>query len=108
LPVKPGPRGGPEGQDAAKPYFYQPAPQGLNETDQLRLKNYSDQLYWQQQRLQLKQSASRLTPDQQRVLNQTTQESDRVNTLLRPSLGPSPARSPVQTTIGPPPLIPAR
>ena len=32
-PSSPALAGGPEGQDAAKPYFCQPAPQGLNETD---------------------------------------------------------------------------
>ena len=91
-----------------KPYFYQPAPGSLNETDRLRLNTYRDQLYWQQQSLQLRQSTRQLTPDQQQRLNQTRQESDRVKSLLSPGIGPALGEMPVQTTIGPPPLIPAR
>jgi hypothetical protein len=100
--------GGPEGRDVTKPYFYRPVPEGLNDNDRLRLKTYRDQLYWQQQSLQLRQSTSRLTPDQQRRLNQTRQESDRINSLLGPSLSLRRPPPPVQTTIAPPPLIPVR
>jgi hypothetical protein len=100
--------GGPGGQDVTKPYFYRPAPERMNETDLLRLKNYRDQLYWQQQSLQIKQSTTPLTPIQQQRLNQIRLESARVNTLLKPSLGQPLPSPPVQTTIGPLPLIPAR
>jgi len=94
--------------DVTKPYFYQPPPKNLNSMDELRLKAYRDQLYWQQQNLRLRQSSNPLTPEQQRVLNQTQQESDRANTLLAPSLT-TPLPSPgVGTTVLPPPLIPAR
>ena len=91
-----------------KPYFYQPAPGSLDATDRLRLNTYRDQLYWQQQGLQLRQSTRQLTADQQQRLNQTTQESDRVKSLLSPGKGPALGQMPGQTTIGPPPLIPAR
>ncbi len=94
------------GPDVTKPYYYQPRPSNLNSLDQLRLKAYRDQLYWQQQNLQLQQSSRILTPDQQRVLNQTQQESDRVNSALAPSLT-NPLPSPrVGITVLPPPLIP--
>jgi len=94
--------------DVTKPYYYQPPPKNLNSMDELRLKAYRDQLYWQQQNLRLRQSSKPLTPEQQRVLNQTQQESDRANTLLAPSLT-TPLPSPgVGTSVLPPPLIPAR
>jgi hypothetical protein len=94
--------------DVTKPYYYQPRPNNLNSMDELRLKTYRDQLYWQQQNLRLRQSSRPLNPQQQRILNQTQQESDRVNSLLAPSLK-TPLPSPgVGTTVLPPPLIPAR
>jgi hypothetical protein len=94
--------------DLTKPYYYQPPPSNLNSIDELRLRAYRNQLYWQQQDLRLRQSAKPLTPEQQRILNQTQKESDRVNSLLAPSLKtplPSPGAG---TTVLPPPLIPAR
>ena len=94
--------------DVTKPYYYRPPPSNLNSMDELRLKAYRNQLYWQQQDLRLRQSSRPLIPEQQRILNQTQQESDRVNSLLAPSLKtplPSPGAG---TTVLPPPLIPAR
>jgi hypothetical protein len=94
--------------DVTKPYYYQPPPSNLNTMDELRLKAYRDRLYWQQQNLQVRQSSRTLTPDQQRVLNQTRHESDRVNSLLAPALT-TPLPSPgVGITVLPPPLIPTR
>ncbi len=94
--------------DVTKPYYYQPPPSNLNTIDKLRLKAYRDRLYWQQRNLQVRQSSRILTPDQQRVLNRTRQESDRVNSLLRPALTNPLPSPPAGITILPPPIIPAR
>jgi hypothetical protein len=94
--------------DVTKPYYFQPPPANLNSLNQLQLKDYRDQLYWQQQNLQRQQSQGILPPDQQRVLNQTQQESGRVNSLLAPSLTTPLPSPPVGITVGPAPLIPAR
>ena len=102
VPVAPGPHG----PDVTKPYYYQPPPSHLNTLDQLQLKAYRDQLYFQQQNLQLKQSSKLLNPEQQRILNQTQQESGRINSLLAPSLTTPLPSPPVGTTVGPAQIVP--
>src|SRR5262249_37418572 len=62
--------GGPGQLDVTKPYYYNPPPQSLSNTDQLQLKAYRDQLYWQQRELELQQSQKVLTPNQQQRLYQ--------------------------------------
>jgi hypothetical protein len=98
--------GGPGQLDVTKPYYYNPPPQSLSNTDQLQLKAYRDQLYWQQRELELQQSQKVLTPNQQQRLYQTQQESNRVNQLLTPAPTPTFTLPPVSTTVLPPSIIP--
>ncbi len=92
--------------NVAKPYYYQPPPANLNSLDQLQLKAYSDQLYWQNRALQVQQSQQLLTPEQQRILDEGQRELARADALLaQKSAGPVPAMPPVPLRVGPRPLI---
>jgi hypothetical protein len=96
----------PPGPDVTKPYYYQNQ-HPLNTNEQLQLKAYQNQLYWQQQNLQQKQSTQFLTPDEQQRLSQTQREADRVNSMLAPSIGAPPgsqAAPPAATAGGSPPI----
>jgi hypothetical protein len=97
----------PQSPDVTRPYLQVPPPSNPNELDKLQMRSYGNQLYWQQQNLQLQQSKGPLTADQQQRLNQTRIESNRVNSQLGPKLTtplPSPSAG---SPIGTPSVIPS-
>jgi len=95
--------------DVTKPYYFNPAPATLSPGDRSQLRSYQNQLYWQQRKLEQTRPNGLLTPDEQRRIEETEREADRVNSLLAPSLrAPAVVLPPPQLRVGPSPQIPPK